>query len=75
MFQLPLTGDFQPMALDCGVTLTVIVCWAALLPKLSVALMVMLSAAVEASVSVRRPRSVVIWLSVPLIDSEVVPEP
>src|SRR5208337_519022 len=60
---------------DCAVTLTAIDCGAALLPKLSPALSVIVSAAVLASVSVRVPRSVLTCASEPVIDRLAVPEP
>src|SRR5208337_1153150 len=60
---------------DCAVTLTAIDCGAALLPKLSPALSVIVSAAVLASVSVRVPRSVFTCASEPVIDRLAVPDP
>src|SRR5208282_453772 len=60
---------------DCAVTLTAIDCGAALLPKLSPALSVIVSAAVLASVSVRVPRSVLTCASEPVIDRLAVPDP
>src|SRR5208337_711031 len=60
---------------DCDVTLTAIVCCAALLPKLPLALSVIVSAAVDGSLSVRVPRSVLTCASEPVIDRLAVPDP
>src|SRR5208282_2840600 len=60
---------------DCAVTLTAIDCGAALLPKLSPALSVIVSAAVAASASVRVARSLLTCASEPVIERLVVPDP
>ena len=58
-----------------GVTLTAIDCGAAVLPKLSPALIVIVSEAVEASVSVKVARSLFTCESGPMIARYVVPAP